>query len=63
MYWDGAVADGIAPDVGILIASNHPQSALDMVTMTNGMSDANGNPYNFVAKTWKDESADYPAAP
>lgn len=63
MYWDGCIADGITPDVGILIASNHPQSVLDMIKMSNGMADANGNPYNFVAKTWIDEGVDYPAAP
>lgn len=55
MYWDGLVYDGIKPDKGILIASEHTDSVKSLVSIVNTMHDANGNNYNFTLKTWKDE--------
>lgn len=60
MYWDGLVIDGHNPKTGILIASNHPSSVDKLVPIFNKMTDSNGNNYNIVLKTWKDEDIDYP---
>lgn len=60
MYWDGCVIDGIQPNEGILIATNHTQPVKDLHKYINQMKDANGNNYNFTLKTWNDEGIDYP---
>lgn len=54
MYWDGLVYDGIKPDKGILVASEHPNSVINLLQIVNTMCDTNGNNYNFEAKTWQD---------
>jgi hypothetical protein len=54
MYWDGLVYDGIKPDKGILVASEHPDSVKNLLQIVNTMCDTNGNNYNFEAKTWND---------
>mgnify|MGYP006286364869 CR=1 FL=1 len=60
MYWDGCTIDGIKPDLGILIASEHPQSVKDLTKYINQMKDVNNNNYNLSLKIWKDEGIDYP---
>lgn len=60
MYWDGAVMDGLHPTEGILISSRHPRSVMEMVKHLNSMMDVNGQLYNFVTKTWRDEGIQYP---
>jgi len=60
MYWDGCIIDGLKPDIGILIASNHPSSVTDLIKYINQMTDSSGNNYNMKLKTWKDEGIDYP---
>ncbi|MGI6072468.1 MAG: ATP-binding protein [Lachnospiraceae bacterium] len=60
MYWDGLVMDGHNPKAGILLASSHSDSVKKMVPIVNKMMDSNGNCYNFVLKTWKDENIKYP---
>lgn len=55
MYWDGCVCDGIRPTNGILVAKEHPKTVIDIISVINAMTDANGNNYNFEARTWKDE--------
>ena len=52
MYWDGLVYDGITPNNGVLVAKNHPDSVKGLIAIVNTMSDANGNNYHFVTKTW-----------
>ena len=58
MYWDGLVYDGIKPDKGILVASEHPNSVINLLQIVNTMCDTNGNNYNFEAKTWQDLGID-----
>ncbi len=60
MYWDGCIIDGLKPDIGILIASTHPNSVQDLIKYINQMKDSSGNNYNMKLKTWKDEGIDYP---
>lgn len=60
MYWDGLNLDGIQPSKGILIASSHPNSVVELVQIINQKSDFNGKKYNFELKTWKDEGIEYP---
>jgi hypothetical protein len=60
MYWDGLIVDGIQPSKGILIASGHPNSVVELVQIINQKSDPNGKNYNFELKTWKDEGIEYP---
>lgn len=60
MYWDGLTIDGVKPTKGILIASEHPESVIEMITYANMMKDINGDNYNLVTKTWKDEAVIYP---
>ncbi|QEC68572.1 sensor histidine kinase [Panacibacter ginsenosidivorans] len=60
MYWDGCVIDGINPQVGILISAVHPNSVKKLVDIVNSMKDQNGNNYNFIMKTWRDEMIPYP---
>lgn len=60
MYWDGLVYDGINPKLGILIASEHPNSVAEIVSLVNSRKDDNSNNYNFIMKTWNDEGVNYP---
>ena len=55
MYWDGLVYDGITPTKGILLATSHPDSVKELMSIVNGMCDAKGNKYNFETKTWQQE--------
>ena len=58
MYWDGLVYDEIKPDFGVLVASEHPESVKNLISIVNTMSDAAGNNYNFSLKTWRDLGLD-----
>ncbi len=60
MYWDGAVSDGIKPTEAILIASTFSSGVDIVLKVINSMKDQNGNNYNFIKKTWKDEKIIYP---
>ena len=60
MYWDGLVADGKKPKTGILIASEHSESVLDLIHKINDTLDADGNKYNIITKKWADEGIEYP---
>lgn len=60
MYWDGAVADGIKPDEGILIASDFSPGVKLMIDLLNSRKDENGKNYNFSCKKWVDEGISYP---
>ena len=60
MYWDGAVADGLKPTEGILIASSFSPGVTTILKLINSMKDQDGNPYNFSTKTWQDEGIKYP---
>lgn len=60
MYWDGCLIDGITPNEGVLISSRHPNSVVALLKEVNKMVDANGNKYNLVLRTWKEESLNYP---
>lgn len=60
MYWDGLVFDGINPDVGILIAAEHPKSVEAIVDLVNSRLDDNERNYNFIMKTWNQEGIPYP---
>ena len=60
MYWDGCIVDGIKPNQGILLATNHPNSVIKMLDYVNKMKDSNGDDYNFLLKTWKEEGINYP---
>lgn len=60
MYWDGAVADGLSPDEGILIASEFSKGADIVIEYLNARTDAEGNKYKFVTKTWKEQGVPYP---
>ena len=55
MYWDGCVMDNRVPDIGILIASEHPESVKTIVEAVNQTKDLKGNNYNIILKTWADE--------
>lgn len=61
MYWDGAVADGLHPTEGILLASSFSPGVEIILSFLNKMTDQNGENYCFSLKTWKDESIVYPA--
>ena len=54
MYWDGLVFDGITPDRGILVASEHPESVRGLIQIVNTMRDASGNNYHLETATWAD---------
>lgn len=64
MYWDGYVYDH--PDTknsvteAILIASEHPQSVKNIISVINERLDSKGNHYNFILKTWKEEGINHP---
>jgi hypothetical protein len=60
MYWDGCIIDGITPKFGILISANHPDSVKTLVDVVNQMLDPNGNNYNFILRSWRDEDVSYP---
>lgn len=60
MYWDGCALDGIQPTQGILIASTHPDSVIQLVALVNQLMDFNGKNYAFEIKTWNDEGIKYP---
>ena len=45
----------------ILISAEHPKSVKDILAVLNTMQDANGDTYNFVLKTWKEEGIQYPS--
>lgn len=60
MYWDGAVADGITPTEGILIASDFSPGVDPVLKILNLMKDQNGNNYKFGKKTWAEEKVGYP---
>jgi hypothetical protein len=61
MYWDGAVADGLTPTEGILLASRFSPGVERIINTMNSMSDHEGNNYNFICKTWRDERISYPS--
>lgn len=54
MYWDGLVYDGVKPDVGLLVATDHPESVKNMISIVNTMKDSNENNYNLELKTWEE---------
>ena len=56
MYWDGLVFDKVHPDKAIIIAEEHSSGVKTLVDVINGMKDQSGRKYNFVCKTWEDES-------
>lgn len=56
MYWDGLVYDNITPTKAVIIAKEHSSGVKTLVSVINNMTDAKGNKYNFIIKTWKDES-------
>ena len=60
MYWDGAVADGIKPTEGILIASAFSPGLEIILPLLNAMTDQSGQNYCFSMKTWQDEGIQYP---
>lgn len=60
MYWDGAVVDGNPPNQGILIASDFAPGVEILLEELNSQTDNEGNEYNFVTKTWRDERVPYP---
>lgn len=60
LYWDGLVYDGINPDVGVLIAAEHPKSVEAIVELVNNRLDDNKRKYNFIMKTWNQEGIPYP---
>lgn len=60
MYWDGAIADGLPPTEGILIAKDFSSGVDTVLKILNSRKDNNGNQYNFSTKTWKDEGIKYP---
>lgn len=55
MYWDGAVDDGLEPVEGILLAEEFSEGVKQLMVDFNLKKDFNGNPYNFICKTWDDE--------
>lgn len=59
MYWDGAVSDGIKPDVGVLIASKFPEGVKKLVNELNNSLDSKGNKYNIIMREWEEEGVDY----
>ncbi len=60
MYWDGAVNDGLKPDLGILLASTFSKGIGEVMAQLNTKRDENGDYYNFKMKTWKQEGINYP---
>lgn len=58
MYWDGCCVDGIKPNKGILLASNHPSSVTKMIALMNQLKGPDGTKYFFEARTWQDECVD-----
>lgn len=60
MYWDGAIADGIKPTEGILIASAFSPGLEIILPLLNSMTDQSGQNYCFSMKTWQDEGIQYP---
>lgn len=60
MYWDGMVSDGIRPDEGVLVASSFSAGIDDVIERFSQMSDAEGNPYTLVKKSWRDLGIEYP---
>jgi hypothetical protein len=60
MYWDGAVADGIKPTEGILIASDFSSGVAPVMNTINSRKDEAGNCYKFTLKHWTDEGVRYP---
>lgn len=54
MYWDGLLFDGIRPNKGILLAKEHPESVVNLVSLVNSMLDASGQNYCFEIKTWSE---------
>lgn len=60
MYWDGAVSDGIKPNVGVLIASKFPEGVKKLVKELNNSFDLNGNKYNIIMRNWEEEKIKYP---
>jgi len=60
LYWDGAVLDGIKPTEGVLLSSSFSDGVDKILKVINSKKDANGNYYNFIKKTWKEECVPYP---
>lgn len=60
MYWDGAVSDGLRPARAILLASTFSPAVDILIGDFNQRVDAEGLPYHFEKRTWKDEGVDYP---
>lgn len=54
MYWDGLLYDGIRPNKGVLIAKNHPESVVNMISLVNSMLDASGQNYCLELQKWSD---------
>lgn len=52
MYWEGAVADGIQPNEGILLADDFSVGVEEIIQVLNKNTDANGYQYNFKTQTW-----------
>jgi hypothetical protein len=60
MYWDGLVEDGLAPTLGILIASSFSPAVETILKVLNDSKDRKGNKYDFTTRTWSDEGIKYP---
>lgn len=60
MYWDGLVSDGINPSEGILLAPDFSPGVDNIIDTFNGVTDREGNRYNFTKKTWIQEGINYP---
>jgi hypothetical protein len=60
LYWDGAVADGINPKAGILVAKDFAAGVEKLIAILNARKDEKGNNYNFIKKTWQEEGVKYP---
>lgn len=52
MYWDGAVADGLQPNEGILLADTFSAGVDNIIEMLNRKKDDNNRNYNFKTQTW-----------
>jgi uncharacterized protein (UPF0297 family) len=59
MYWDGAVDDEIEPSEGILLAESFADGVLNLIEDFNNKTDAKGNAYRFICKTWIEEGINF----
>lgn len=59
MYWDGAVDDGIEPNIGVLLAESFSDGVTNLMEDFNQRKDSKGNSYNFIKRTWDDEGINF----